>query len=115
MKTIAAILKDFEKQWVVQHQGDSGAGGNTPQEPVYEIQTYGYEDEFKHWLSEALQTAERRGEERERERFLHLLIGEEMVLPSPDTPFGRGANKGRATLIESLRASLKPTSEKENK
>lgn len=31
-------IRLFEKDFVVMHPGDSGMGGNDPQEPVYEVQ-----------------------------------------------------------------------------
>lgn len=34
-----SVLKSFHNSFVNMHSGDSGIGGNTPQEPIYELNT----------------------------------------------------------------------------
>jgi hypothetical protein len=62
-KTIEQQVEEFNKEFVVYHSGDSGMGGNTPQEPVYEIQ-YENPNEIIDWIKQALLTAEKRERER---------------------------------------------------
>lgn len=37
-QTRQALVEEFEKEYVFQHPGDSGAGGHYPTEPVWEVQ-----------------------------------------------------------------------------
>lgn len=62
MSIIEEQIREFEKRNVVSHPGDSGWNGNTPQEPVWEIQIEGPTDlrnELRRFASTLLDQIER--------------------------------------------------------
>ncbi len=52
---IENILAEFDKEFTTSYPGDSGLGGNYPQEPIYEL-TESDPKEYKKWLKDKLTT-----------------------------------------------------------
>lgn len=53
---IEEIMEEFKNLFVISHPGDSGIGGNDPQEPIYEI-LYESPKEIEDFLCSSLQKA----------------------------------------------------------
>lgn len=70
---IEEALKEFDKEFTNSHPGDSGAGGNYPQEPVYEL-CESDPREYKRWLKDKLETIATKSAEKLEEEIMMLFV-----------------------------------------
>lgn len=71
-KIITEALERFRKEFVNQYSGDSGMGGNYPQEPVYEL-CESNPKEYERFFQEELQNAIDKSVDNEIKTFKEIL------------------------------------------
>lgn len=100
------LREEFYKQFTFSHTGDSGMGGNTPQEPVWEMDTD--PKEVMSWFISKLSQEKLRLKEKVSNTKFEMNVDEYLPLVEAwnekdfDTPFDAGYNQALQDVLNQL-------------